>query len=150
MKLQTTNFGSIEIEESSALEFPEGLPGFEHCRRFAALESSGAVGLIFLQSLEQPQLCFVTVPLGAFWPDYKIAIPAEEKELLGFDYSGPMAEGDLTMLAILSFVEGKEPTANLGAPVLVHVRTRRAIQLVRQDGRFTVREPLPEGETVCS
>jgi flagellar assembly factor FliW len=150
MKLDTTNFGTIEIQESSALEFPEGLPGFEHCRRFAALESSGAGGLIFLQSLEQPQLCFVTVPVRAIWPDYEITIAAEDKELLGFDAGAPIAESDLIVLAILSFVEGEEPTANLSAPVVIHAHTRRAMQVVRQDGRYEVREPLPESEAVCS
>jgi flagellar assembly factor FliW len=150
MKLQTTNFGTMEIQESSALEFPEGLPGFERCRRFAALEGAGAAGLIFLQSLEQPQLCFVTVPLRALWPDYGMAITAEEKELLGFDACASIPEGDLTMLAILSFVEGEEPTANLAAPVVVNVGTRRALQLVCPDARYAVRQPLPEGEAICS
>lgn len=150
MKLHTTNFGSIEIQESSAVEFSEGLPGFEHCRGFAALETNAAAGLIFLQSLEWPQLCFVTVPLRTIWPDYQIAIADVDKEALALGASAGIAEDDLTLLAILSFAEGEAPTANLSAPVAIHLRTRRAVQLVRQDSRYTVREPLPEVEAVCS
>lgn len=149
MTLKTTHFGSVAVDELSALDFPEGLPGFESCRRFVPLESNGSPGLIFLQSLEQPQLCFITVLLRALWPDYELAIPPEERELLGFEADAPQA-GKMVLLAVLSFVEGEEPTANLLAPIVVHAGTRRATQIVRQDGRYVVRAPLSARESVCS
>jgi flagellar assembly factor FliW len=148
MTMKTTHFGPVAIDESSALEFPEGLPGFENCRRFVPLESNGSPGLIFLQSLEQPQLCFITVLLRALWPDYELSIPAEERELLGFEAAAAPAD-EMALLAVLSFVEGEDPTANLLAPIVVHARTRRAAQIVRQDGHYAVRAPLPAREPVC-
>jgi flagellar assembly factor FliW len=150
MTLHTTHFGCIGIDESAAIEFPEGLPGFEFCRRFVPLQFTGAHGLIFLQSLERPQLCFVTVPLRSLWPDYELALSGDEAELLGVPCGCTFAPHDLALLAILSFEEGEEPTANLLAPLAVHAGTRRAVQVVRQDGRYPVRAALPVGETPCS
>jgi len=150
MMLETTHFGAISVDESSAIEFPEGLPGFESCRGFIPLEFAGGPGLIFLQSLERPQLCFITLPLRSLWPDYELALSAEDADLLGLDPGREPAPRDLALLAILSFEEGEDPTANLLAPVVIHAGTRRAVQVVRPDGPYPVRAPLPAGELSCS
>ena len=150
MTIHTPHFGTIAVDPSSAIEFPEGLPGFEGCRRFVSLERAGTPGLIFLQSLEQTHLCFIAIPVRAFWPDYEFDLSPEEGELLTGS-AGPAVEpGRLACLAILSFAEGEEPTANLLAPVVIDPSTRRALQLVRCDGRYAVRATLPEGDPVCS
>ncbi|HUK19474.1 MAG TPA: flagellar assembly protein FliW [Bryobacteraceae bacterium] len=150
MMLHAMHFGAIPVDELATIEFPEGLPGFESCRRFVPLESAGGPGLIFLQSLEQPQLCFITLPLRSLWPDYELAISAEERDLLGLDPDQTPGPRDLILLAILSFTEGQDPTANLLAPVVIHAGTRRAVQVVRQDGRYPIQAPLPVGEMSCS
>jgi flagellar assembly factor FliW len=140
----------LEIEESSAVEFPQGLPGFEECRRFAPMEHPAYAGLIFVQSLERPELCFLALPVKAIRADYELAMSAEDREVLGMDAAAiPVLGRDVAALAVLSFVEGEEPTANLLAPVVIHVETRRAVQAIRPDGRYQVREALSVEEPVC-
>jgi len=150
MIVNTVHFGKIDIDEAASIEFPEGLPGFEYCRRFVPLEMPNASGLIFLQSLERPHLCFITIPLRPTWPDYQLTIPPEARELLGPDLGTPFSDSAVVLLAIVSLEEGEEPTANLLAPVAIHSGTRRAVQVVRTDGRYEVRASLPVGESVCS
>jgi flagellar assembly factor FliW len=150
MTVNTTHFGTIAIDEASTIEFPEGLPGFECCRRFVPLEAGNAAGLIFLQSLESPQLCFLTILLRSLCPDYRLAMSAEERELLGLDSIMPVEEHRLVLLEIVSLAEGEEPTANLLAPVAIHPDTRRAVQVVRTDGLYPLRAELRVGESVCS
>jgi flagellar assembly factor FliW len=151
MIVNTTHFGPLVVQESSQIEFPEGLPGFEQCRRFVPVRHGNSPGLIFLQSLEQPQLCFITVPMATLWPDYDLALSGEERELLGMDASEKTELGSsVAVLAIISFVEGQEPTANLAAPLVIRVATRRAVQAIRQDGRYQVQAKLPSREPVCS
>jgi flagellar assembly factor FliW len=141
----------LEIDESSAVEFPQGLPGFEECRRFAPMEHPAHAGLIFLQSLERAELCFPALPVRAIRKDYEPAISAEDRELLGMDAGrAPVLGRDIAALAVLSFVEGEAPTANLLAPLIIHVETRRAVQAVRPDSRYQVREALSVREPVCS
>jgi flagellar assembly factor FliW len=151
MIMNTLHFGPLTIDESAALEFPQGLPGFEDCRRFAGLEHPARKGLIFLQSLDRPDLCLLTLPVNSLRPEYELAVSAEDRELLGLPVSGALETGGgVAALAILSFVEGEEPTANLLAPVVIHVKARRAVQAIRPDGRYQVREALSRSEVTCS
>jgi flagellar assembly factor FliW len=149
LTLQTKDFGLLTIEESSVVAFPEGLPGFEGCRRFALLEHPNSAGLVFLQGVDEPGLCFITVPVACLWPDYRIALSAEDRELLRIEESRPIGK-DTLALAILSFAAGEEPTANLLAPVVIHLPSCCGIQAVRADGTYQVREPIPAPEAVCS
>ena len=152
MTIQTIHFGRLEIEDEETILFPQGLPGFEECRRFVPLHRAEVSGLVFLQSLEQPGLCFVAVVVRPLWPEYELWLSGEDREVLGLDGEG---EGDLAddvvALAVLSFTEGEPPTANLLAPVAICWGTRRALQVVRRDERYSLREPLPAMEEAsCS
>src|ERR1017187_6256055 len=54
--LDTKHFGHIVFEPQDAIEFPRGLPGFEDRRRFLAIRQEQTAPLVFLQSLEDPEL----------------------------------------------------------------------------------------------
>jgi flagellar assembly factor FliW len=151
MIVNTKHFGPLAVQDSSEIEFPEGLPGFEQCRRFVPVQHASSPGVIFLQGVDRPSLCFITVPVRTLRPDYALALSAEDREALGMDTSpAPVAGSEIAVLAIVSFVEGEEPTANLLAPVVIHVANRHAIQAIRTDDRYQAREPLSAAEPVCS
>ena len=151
MTCQTAHWGPVTVDESSTIEFPEGLPGFEECRRFVPLQHPGRAGLVFLQSLERTELCFLALPVRAVRRDYCLALSSEDTALLGFPGGVRPAPGsDLLALAILCLAEGQAPTANLLAPVVIDVRTRRAVQSIRPDRRYGCREPLEVQEAGCS
>jgi len=151
MTYQTAHLGPITVDESSTIEFPEGLPGFEECRRFVPLQHPEYAGLVFLQSLERAELCFLALPVRAVRADYSLALSADDTVLLGFpeDYR-PALGSDVLALAILSLEEGRMPTANLLAPVVIHCLTRRAVQAIRPDRRYGCRERVEVQEAVCS
>jgi flagellar assembly factor FliW len=143
MIINTTHFGPLAIDESSAVEFPQGLPGFEECRRFAGLEHPAHAGLIFLQSLERPELCFLTLPVQAVRQDYALSLAAEDLELLGWPEDGqPRIGEDVAALAILAIEPDRPPTANLLAPLVLDIATRQAVQAIRPDARYSCQEPL--------
>jgi len=152
MIFETKNFGPIAVDESAVIEFPEGLPGFEERRRFLPLADSRPGGLVFLQSLEQPELCFLTLPVKGLRPDYQVALTQEDRETLGLTGAGvPEIGQEAAALAILSLAEGEEPTVNLRAPVVIRIATRAAVQAIRPDEQYQCREPLMQGaEALCS
>jgi flagellar assembly factor FliW len=147
----TAHFGPIAVDESSSIEFPEGLPGFEERRRFVPLQNPQQSGLIFLQSLECAGLCFLALPVQSVRPDYALVLRPEDQETLGLPAEGtPVIGRDVVALALLSLVEGEPPTANLRAPVVIHMETRVAVQAIRPDQRYQCRELLvEEHEAVC-
>ena len=149
--LTTAHFGTIRLDEESTLEFPEGLPGFEDHRAFAAIQHPANEAVVFLQAIDRPEVCFVAVPVRVWRSDYELEISPEDLATLGRPAdSRPEIGTDVIALAIVSLVEGEPPTANLLSPVVIDRKTRRAVQAIRPDGRYTCREPLAAGELVCS
>jgi len=151
MTVSTAHFGSIAVDPGAIVEFPEGLPGFEEMRRFVPLRHPAATGLVFLQSLNSPALCFLAVPVQVVRPDYRVEMAADDLELLGFAPDcRPVLGRDVNALAFLSLEEGAPPSVNLRSPVVISLRSCRAVQAIRTDERYGYREPLIEEEAVCS
>jgi flagellar assembly factor FliW len=154
MTFVSVHFGSITVDEQSIIEFPEGLPGFEERRRFVPLQGPQQGGLVYLQSLERAELCFLALPVQVLRPEYGLLLTAEDLAALELPPDRQPAIGrDVAALAILSLAEGEEPTANLRSPVVIHMGTRRAVQAIRPDERYQCREPLrapdEEGDAAC-
>ena len=78
----------------------------------------------------------------ALMPDYNARISEDDLELVG----APEAS-DLVLLTVLSVpeVEPWRMTADLRAPILVNIRTRRAVQVIALDEEYSIRHPaLPD------
>lgn len=150
MILNTSNFGRLAVDEAGTIEFPQGIPGFEDRRRFLPLQLPVRPGIIFLQSLDQADLCFLAVAVKRVRPDYELELGPDELELLELPPSSrPRLGTDVIALGILSLEEGQEPSVNLLAPLVIHMRTRRAVQAIRPDGRYQAREALAAAEHLC-
>ena len=149
--LQTKNFGNISFEPESELLFPTGLPGFDERRRFVALTFAETNPLVYLQSLEDPDLCFITMPILAVDPQYRIRVSGEDLSLVGLSPARqPIIGEDVLCLAVLSLRE-TGPTANLLAPVLVNLKNRAAVQAVSQESDYSLQFTLLSQEApVCS
>src|ERR1022692_3923199 len=125
---ETKNFGVVSYESGSVLEFPSGVPGFEDRRLFLALQFTDSKPLVFLQSLDDPDLCFVTLPVMAADPEYRLQVSREDRELVGLPLTSPLRIGqDVLCLTVLSLQE-TGPTANLLAPLVVNVSNLKAVQ----------------------
>jgi flagellar assembly factor FliW len=148
---ETRYFGTISFDQPAVIAFPAGLPGFAQCRRFLPLEDASRKPLIFLQSLEEPQLCFLTLPISAVDPAYRLKINAEDLALIGLEKQpGPGETAECWV--IIAFGEDRIPFANLLAPLLINRATALAVQAVRDDSAYSCRHPLrPVAEvSVCS
>jgi flagellar assembly factor FliW len=149
--LQTKNFGVISFEPESELLFPIGLPGFEERRRFVALTFAETHPLVYLQSLEDPALCFITLPILAVDSQYRLTASDEDLAVVGLPPAvQPVIGQDVLCLAVVSLRESG-PTANLLAPVLVNLKNRTGVQAVSQDSDYELQFALlPQEAPVCS
>jgi flagellar assembly factor FliW len=150
-QILTRRFGAMDFDESAVLDFPLGLPGFENARRFALVKQPAAAPLVFLQSLDFPELCFVAAPVLSIDPAYQLEMTADDLRELGLaEHCQPRLGGQVICLAILSSPENGRPTANLLAPLVIEPASRRAVQAVRIDARYSHQQPLPAPEAPCS
>ena len=149
--METKNFGTISFEMESELVFPCGLPGFEERRRFVAVRVVESDPLIYLQSLDDPDLCFITMPILAVDPRYKLKVGGEDLNHLGLPAaSQPLIGEHVLCLSVLSIRE-TGPTANLLAPMVVNLGNRRAVQAVAQESDYSHQFALmPDEASVCS
>src|SRR5215813_15186226 len=107
---QTKYFGALSYEPAAVIEFPEGLPAFEDQRRFILIDRQDLKPLVFMQSLDTPGLCFLTVPAGAVAADYCLELP-EEHEFFKAPRK-PVIGKDVACLLIVT-LRPTGPTANL-------------------------------------
>lgn len=132
MKIQTTRFGNIEINEASVIDAPEGILGFESCRRFVLLEDRPDSRFKWLQALDQPDTAFIVVNPMDFFPDYEVTITDEQADSL---YLRDAA--DAVMLTTVTV--GREPdsiTTNLMGPIVINAKALHARQIVLDDERY--------------
>lgn len=140
--METRNFGKISFEPESELDFPRGLPGFDNRKRFVAVRFVESDPLLYLQSLEDPDLCFITMPILVVDPSYRLKVAGEDLEQLGLSANRqPRIGQDVMALTVLSIHEAG-PTANLLAPVLVSLRNRKAVQAVAQEAGYSHQHPI--------
>jgi flagellar assembly factor FliW len=149
--METTNFGAISFTPESVFEFPRGLPGFEERRRFVPVQSPQTVPIVFLQSLEEPALCFITLPILVVDPQYRLQVMDQDLEVLEWRADRqPRIGEDVLCLAVLSIRESGT-TANLLAPVVVDLKNHRAVQAVAPESAYSYQHALfPQEATLCS
>ena len=143
MKLFTRDLGEIEIDEKDIVTFTGPIFGFEKYRRFVFLYQEEIVeNFIWLQSVEEPELCFILVQPDLVTDDYQPQLPKEAKTLLG--------DGDWMCWLIVSLREPfQDSTVNLRSPIVVNPELRQAAQFVLE-GNLPIRHPLVrEGEKKC-
>ena len=143
MKLLTRDLGELEIDERDIVTFAGPLFGFEKYRRFVFLyQEDLSEHFIWLQSVEEPELCFILVQPDLITDQYRPELPPEAKELLG--------EGDYMCWLIASLREPfTDSTVNLRSPIVVNPELHQAAQFVL-DGSLPIRHPLVrEGGAQC-
>ncbi len=146
----TRRFGALEYDLTSVLTFPVGLPGFDGQSLFTVVEKPELAPVVFLQSLNSPELCFLAAPVATLEPQYALALSREDLERLALDPARqPVPNVDVLSLALVCAPENGSLTANLLAPIVVNLRTRVAVQAVRSDSRYSHQHPISVEQGKC-
>lgn len=150
-QIETQYFGTISYREESVFDFPQGLPSFLNEKRFVPIESPQHAPLLFLQSMIQPALCFLALPIQVVDAAYRLAVSPEDLTLLELPQGRqPLLESEVAVLVLLSVHDGLSTTANLMAPLVVNLKTRRGLQAIRQDSVYSHQHPVTQvGEKTC-
>jgi len=138
--IETRRFGRIEVEAEDVIRFEDGIPGFPEAHRYAVLEHSQESLFGWLVSLDQADLAFVITSPWHFFPDYDPPVEARHLRRLGVE-----REEDLEIVTLAILSDGAV-RLNLAAPVLIHGRSKRGLQLVPERTRYSTREPIPAPE----
>jgi flagellar assembly factor FliW len=136
MKINTTRFGSVTIEDSDVLTFVDGLIGMEECRRWVLLADAQNSALGWLQSLDRAEVALAVVSPRRFVPDYQCRVARRDIQSLGLE-----EPNDAQVLTIVSQA-GNSLAVNLKAPLVIHLAERLGRQIVARDDH-AVQHVLP-------
>ena len=136
--MASSRFGEISYSEEDVLFFPRGLPAFEKNRNWVLTgEEDNAIK--WLQNIEDGELALPVTTPDAVMPDYNAKIPEDELDLVG-----SRDHGDLALLIVVSIPESApwNMTANLRAPILVNLKSRRAVQVIVLNEEYPIRHAV--------
>jgi flagellar assembly factor FliW len=148
MIVETKYFGAVDSQESAIIKFPLGLPGFEALTDFLCLEQPALRPLAYLQSVSDPQICFLTLPVRVIEPSYEVEIGVEEARLLNLGPALPRIGSDIACLAILCIGPDQVASANLAAPVVINISERIALQVLQTRSGHDCAHPLERASAV--
>jgi flagellar assembly factor FliW len=135
LTIDSTRFGTIEIDPDSVVEFPHGLIGFES-KRFALVAREPDAEFLWLHSLEEPELALPVTDPRRFFGGFELELADGERERLGLP-EPPATEIYVTVRAsdqLESF------TANLRAPIVIAAGNGH--QVINQAAGAQLRAPL--------
>lgn len=150
MSIDNPHATSIERADDAPdriIEFPDGLAGFEDCRRFNLFHpetEGGALPRYFiLQSVDDPTLAFHIADPEMFGFNYEISLT--DVEIATLDLADPSEAAVVVILVKDTLPGGAAPLrANLKAPLVLNVRARRGIQHVFSSLDYQVTLKSPE------
>ena len=135
MQLHTRDFGEIEIDEKKLITFVSPIYGFDSYQKFALLyQKSISEHFIWLQSVEEPELCFILADPGLVMERYAPKLSEEAVQMLG--------DGRYFYWLMTSIRDPfDQSTVNLKSPIVVNPQRNLAAQLILEED-FPLRHPL--------
>ena len=146
MKVQTTRFGDIDIQEEDVITLAEGMLGFSENMRFTLIPDELGEPFQWMQSLEEPSLAFVVIEPSRVLSEYHFSVKRDQIKALETE-----VVEDLLVYVIVTMAGSiLDVTVNLQGPIVINKNTNIGQQIVLNDPKFSTRHPLftddPEGE----
>jgi flagellar assembly factor FliW len=144
MKIESPLFGEVSINPETVITFPKGLTGFETCTRYqflheaAAGDKTGGTVVHYLQSLDDPTVCFSVVDPVSFGLNYEFTLTDEEESLL---QSGG-ANDSLAVMLMVYKPRAEETmsgvSANINGPLVINADKRLGLQKVIRSSHYDI------------
>lgn len=135
--VDTFRFGQIKINKEKIITFDHGLIGYPDYKKFALIshEENEISGIQVLQSLDDGMFAIPVIDPTVIVKDYNPQIRKEDVEGVLSD-----TDTDILMLTTVTIPDDiKDITSNLSAPVIINVRTRKAVQAMTENNDYDVK-----------
>ena len=123
MQIESTRFGTIEVDPDTVIEFPVPLAGFENSRRYKLLhEDIGNPIIVWLQSLDEPDVAFNLIDPAQLGLTYEIELSDAESAALQMQNPA-----DVSVLLLIG-KEEEHLAPKPSSPILINTRARLGLQ----------------------
>lgn len=138
MRIETSRFGPIEVQDDRIITMKGGMLGFPESLRYVILDHREGSPFKWLQSVDDPELAFVIIDPRYVDPGYRICLRPEEVSDIGI--SDPTEAISYVVINIAK--DYSRITANLQGPVMINTRKRLAKQLVLYESKYSTRHVI--------
>lgn len=134
MRLETSRFGEIDVDEGAILTFTQPIIGFQEFRRFLLIEADDANSVSWLQSVDAGDLAFILMDPRQVVPDYEVKLSKHEMTEL--------AVSSVDELQVFTLVvvppDRSQVRTNLKAPILINTKLRLGKQTILDKSNYPV------------
>ncbi len=138
MKLVTSRFGELEIDESRVITFPDGILGFPQYRKYVLVDKDSRKPLKWLQSVENGELAFVIADPSQLVADYTVEVAPED--IAPLELSSP--EKAIVLCLVTIGKGGSSITANLVGPIIINPDNMIARQVILNNNLYSVKHDI--------
>jgi flagellar assembly factor FliW len=139
LKIQTTRFGEVEVEDQSIILVQGGIIGFVRYERYMIIEHNSESPFFWLQAVDSPDLAFVIVDPCLFMPDFNLTL---SEPILADLKAQESQEVAVHVLVTIPHGRPQEMTANLLGPLVINTQAKLARQIIVDDERYSHRHPI--------
>jgi len=140
LKVQTSRFGEIEVDDADIITLPEGLIGFPELVRYVLLDHDTDSPFKWLQSLNEGAMAFVVISPLTFRPDFTVEVTEEEISVLKLEN----AEDAVISVIVTIPMDPKKMSANLKAPLVFNLKNRTGKQVIVKDAQYQTKHFIME------
>jgi flagellar assembly factor FliW len=130
-----------DVTVSEAVSFPDGIPGFESCRRWVVMAAEDATPLRRLQAVDGAEAAFLAIDPRAALEGYRCELSDADLRRLGAAREEP-----LLWLALVMVEESGTLTVNLRAPIVINPKTMIGQQVLPHNCLYPLRHVLLDAE----
>lgn len=141
MHIDSRVFGEIDIDDDKIIRFEDGVIGFEEYHNYALIydeekKKSTNGGIMWLQCMDEPDLAFPVADPLHIYPGYNPVVEDEWLASIG-EFNDT---DDIFLLSILTVPSDiTKVTANLKAPVIINMITRKACQTIVNNEEYEIK-----------
>ncbi|MBQ6786328.1 MAG: flagellar assembly protein FliW [Lachnospiraceae bacterium] len=141
VEVNTRVFGKIAVEDDKIIRFESGILGFPDLKDFTLIfnvDKGNDSGIKWLQSLQEPGFALPVMNPELVMPGYE---PVFSQELLA--PLGDVENEDILMLVTVTVPKDiTKTTVNLRAPIIVNANTCKAVQLITDDEKYSIKHAI--------
>ncbi len=139
MKINTRQFGEIEVDDEKIINIPLGIPGFRDNKKYVLLQKEETIPFLLFQCLDDPNLSFVVLDPIKIFPEYTI-----EQEYLEKLVAWDLDKDEISCFVIVTIPNGnpEKMTANFMAPLIINNNLKEGLQIILQNSNYSHQQKL--------
>ena len=132
MKIDIERLGlkNVPVDPETLFTFPEGIAGFEDCKRFKLFHEEGQNTVFWLQSVDDAGVMFPIVAPEAIDVEYQIELSDADCALISLQN---VDEVVVVVIVYRDEAQNGKIAANTRSPVILNLKSQKGMQKILQE-----------------